>query len=237
MTGCSHVSPGCDRCYAETMSKRFAGKKGWGPKDDPFRVTMHPERVEKPGFPRKPSRIFVCSMGDLFHQRVSDIFRRMVFEVMRQHPEHTFQILTKRPSVMRSMLTDYKGIKCPNAWLGVTAENQEQADKRIPILLDTPAALRFVSCEPLLGPINLRPYLSQLDWVIVGGETGPGARFMNGHWVDSLGKQCGYGANVPMFLKQWGTGGKTNRPTITEGMQQFPWVRAANETKEEDSER
>lgn len=248
VTGCTKISDGCKNCYAETMAKRFAGEKGWGTKEDPFAVRLHPDRLNEPLKWKKPSKIFVCSMGDLFHEDVPFEFIDKVFAVMALSPQHTFQVLTKRPERMKGYLADemrqvnvaswFKGGEyyshevspwpLPNVWLGVTAENQEQADKRIPILLQTPAAVRFVSIEPMVGGVNLKhlrngdistsalsgnqtnmsvvlPWsdTNKLDWVIVGGESGPGARPMHPDWVRSLRDQC-KAANVPFMFKQWG---------------------------------
>lgn len=233
VTGCTKISPGCQNCYAERMSKRLAGRAGY-PKDDPFKVTLHPDRLDEPLKWKKPSRIFVCSMGDLFHYDVPDEYISEVFDVMCQCPDHIFQVLTKRPERMSHFIKSYLGKISGHIWLGVTAENQEQADKRIPILLQIPAAVRFVSVEPMLGYVALshvefdrwttmnvlegcgittRPGAmgqcipncgcEKLNWVICGGESGPGARPMHPDWARSLRDQCKV-AGVPFFFKQWG---------------------------------
>ena len=238
VTGCTKISPGCAHCYAERMAKRLAGRFGY-PADEPFRVTLHPERLDTPLRWRKPRRVFVCSMGDLFHKDVPDGWIYEILGIMALAQRHTFQVLTKRAARMYNYLSGFKGrtdimaaAMCinenlrlhidteaiewplPNVWLGVTAESQEAADERIPLLLQTPAAVRFVSCEPLLGPIDLGlvdenggpndfARLSGLDWVIVGGESGPGARPMYPDWARSLRDQC-QAAGVPFFFKQWG---------------------------------
>ncbi len=225
VTGCSKISPGCDNCYAERMSKRFGEK--WGlPSEEPFKVTVHMERLDQPLKWNKPSRIFVCSMADLFHDDVSFKAIAEVFQRMMECQHHIFLILTKRPDSMKNFFDFVKpsgrSWPLPNVWLGVTAENQEQADKRIPILLQIPAAKRFVSVEPMLGPVNLKPwfpwdnhrkklqgwkrnpdYKQGLHWVICGGESGPGARPMHPEWAQSLRDQC-QAAGVPFFFKQWG---------------------------------
>ena len=219
VTGCTPVSEGCKNCYAARMAKRLAGRAGY-PKDDPFRVTRHADKQDDPLHWRKPRRVFVCSMGDLFHEDVPDAFIYRVLEVILLTPRHTYQMLTKRPGRMAAVLGGYEAI--PNLWLGVTAENQQTADERIPLLLQTPAAVRFVSIGPMLGPIDVSPYLGQvhadalglpykgddpwhdgLDWVICGGETGPGARPMNPKWVRDVRDQC-MAAGVPFFFKGWG---------------------------------
>jgi protein gp37 len=250
LTGCTKVSPGCDNCYAKTMHERFNGPGSFDT------ITLHPERLNQPLKWRKPARVFVNSMSDLFHRDVPDKYIADVFAVMAVADRHTFQVLTKRPARMRSLLSrdefwqsvEMRSFKytcedgefvvnqqLPNVWLGVSVENQKWADIRIPALLDTPAAVRFISAEPLLGPVDLksaalRPYErqqggfweyghgeddygngkvwvpappAQLDWVIVGGESGPGARPMHPDWARSLRDQC-QGAGVPYLFKQWG---------------------------------
>lgn len=298
VTGCSKISEGCQNCYAERMTKRLqlmAPKKY----SQGFAVKCHHEALQEPLKIKKSQRIFVCSMSDLFHNDVPFEFIDRVFAVMALCPQHTFIVLTKRPQRMAEYcqrlgkhaskdpvslasvefapegsffwkLTDI-GWALPNVWLGVTAENQARADERIPILLQIPAAVRFVSIEPMLGPIDLgfdiatckccfprwksrwirlnrhiradfplaliegngqsqaspglyraesnkhgalhinglgvRPSeataLAAPDWIICGGETGPGARPMHPDWVRSLRDQCA-AANVPFFFKQWG---------------------------------
>lgn len=321
VTGCSKMSEGCQHCYAERIAKRLAGRGGY-PADEPFRVTLHPERLDEPLRVQKPQRVFVSSMGDLFHPKVPETFISAVFYVMQKAKQHTFLVLTKRPKRMAEFVDRW--IHCdnaypmhawqigadsaagrplgyghyrrdgqqrpplPNVWLGVTAENQARADERIPILLQIPAAVRFVSVEPMLGPVDLGKYFiarqmtckacghtfwsyeaefceghlvyhcgcrgfadechckysrtlkcprcgkcvcdrvkkwaaegrlqkesgryawvldrdkwQRLDWVICGGETGPGARPMHPDWVRSLRDQC-QAAGVPFLFKQWG---------------------------------
>lgn len=229
VTGCNPISPGCDNCYAERMSKRFA--ETWGlPADGPFKVTLHPERLKDPMRWKKPERVFVCSMADLFHKEVPFDFISEVFFYMELVGNLTFLVLTKRPERMKQFFEWAQLDRIlPNLWLGVTAENQEQADKRIPILLQIPAAVRFASVEPMLGPVNLQriepegrndviihalsgeyavPFTvlkdrPKLDWVICGGESGPGARPMHPDWPRSLRDQCQV-AGAPFFFKQWG---------------------------------
>jgi protein gp37 len=212
------------------MSKRLAGRCGYPEAPHNFDVTLHPDRLDDPLRWRKPRRVFVCSMGDLFHKDIPDSFILEVFRVMgRQNTrQHTFQVLTKRPERMKAWINEYvvdrdgKPDPFPNIWLGVTAENQEQADKRIPILRQIPAAVRFVSVEPMLGAIDFeskgwlfpimghpdgvtlsRAVRPSLDWVICGGETGPGARPMYPEWARSLRDQC-QDAGVAFFFKKWG---------------------------------
>ena len=342
VTGCSPVSEGCEHCWAERFSKRLAGRCGY-PADEPFRVTLHPGRLDEPLRWRKPRRVFVCSMGDLFHPDVPDEFITKTWDIMWKAKQHTFLVLTKRPERMKQWITDNAyaghfswvkrerdpfspgdlihiddlwmrnmcgwatGNKCdcnngyvcgyppdedsdkcehgnrlcmsyncpvassdpsekvlkenglggqydidnegcsidcdcmelhtrprnafvPNVWLGVTAENQARADERIPILLQIPAAVRLVSVEPTLGPIEIDYYFPRydyrptyeyfrmaygltndkpvlirpgVDWVICGGESGPGARPMRPSWARSLRDQC-QESGVPFFFKSWG---------------------------------
>lgn len=232
VTGCSQISSGCQNCYAERMAPRLKGRFGYD-KDDPFKVTLHPDRLSKPSKWKKPKRIFVNSMGDLFHKDVRASFIETVFSYMWKSPQHTFLILTKRPERMQNFLSTEWWMECSpksrkHIWLGVTAENQEQADKRIPILLDIPAAVRFVSVEPILESIDLlgptlcgypgqpclecidyidckgeekkRCWLTKLDWIIAGKENGPKSRPCNPEWIKSLQNQC-QETNVPFFLK------------------------------------
>jgi len=222
VTGCDPISPGCDHCYAEVMARRFAGRKGWGPKDDPFGVTYRIQRLAVK-FPKKPKRIFVCSMADLFHPKVPSQFIRQVFKVIHENPAHTFQILTKRPEKMaRECAKWMPGSFLPNLWLGVTAENQAMANKRIPILREIPAALRFVSCEPLIGPIEFDYYLDWIDWVIIGGETGKGAREMSEDWAFEIIGKCVM-VETPVFLKQWGSASPlAGHLAIRDELKRFP---------------
>lgn len=218
VTGCTSASEGCQNCYAKRMANRLRGRYGYPA--DPFRVTLHPEKLEEPLKWKKPRRVFVCSMGDLFHEQVPDEYIAKVWEVMNNASQHTFLVLTKRPQRMKDFLARLgwyihdrdgypmeavldEGGKCTvkNVWLGVTAENQQRADERIPILLQIPAAVRFVSIEPMLGPVVIPEEWP--DWIICGGETGPGARPIHPDWVRSLRDQC-QAAGTPFFFKSWG---------------------------------
>lgn len=238
VTGCSPVSAGCDNCYARRMANRLRGRYGY-PKDEPFRVKCqwktaprslrHPDGMHTLTYPRRfkrPKRIFVSSMGDLFHEEVTWEMFMPVWRMIESLPRHTFVILTKRPKLMSYRLFNW----CfgtgpvgylPNVWLGVSVEDQKTADERIPILLRVPAAVRVVSIEPMLGAIDLhytytpkwtdvngkcksRVLFPPIHWVICGGETGPGARPMLGEWAVPIKEQCVL-AGVPFFFKGWGT--------------------------------
>jgi protein gp37 len=193
VTGCTPVSAGCEHCYARRMANRFHGPSG-------FDVTLHLDRLDLPRHWRKPRRVFVNSMGDLFHKDVPNSFILDVFRVMNEFPRHTFQVLTKRPERMVSMAgaVDWT----PNIWAGVTVENQGVAAGRISYLQQVPASVRFISCEPLIGPITNLP-LGGIGWVIVGGETGPGARQMDYLWPGVIRCLCELD-RVPFFFKRWG---------------------------------
>jgi protein gp37 len=297
VTGCTKVSPGCDHCYAEGIAHRFAGTAAY---PNGFDVTLRPERLDQPLRWKRSRRIFVNSMSDLFHDRVPGESIAQVFGVMavagsrwytgyspgkgyygwtNPHGPHIFQILTKRPGRMRSLLTSDQfrtrvaahafryatdrvnagaladqiefGAKwpLPGVWLGVSAEDQRWANVRIPVLLDTPAAVRFVSLEPLLGPIDMwgplvdgwhRPRINywlvgkpdftgpdgglevrpRLDWVIVGGESGAGARPMRTEWATTIRDQCAASGVAFHFkqagtvlAKEWGASGKGGDPS------------------------
>ena len=247
--GCSVVSPGCTNCYAMRMAARIEkmqpdshykgltrqvnGNPVWTGK-----IARAPDKTfYAPSKWKKPTRVFVNSMSDLFHEDVADEWIDDVFAIMRYQDRHEYQILTKRPARMRdyvrnrynffTMLNDKAAFNdgkptpfvAPNIWLGVSAEDQARADERIPLLLDTPAAVRFISAEPLLGPIDLSRFIRRrrvidaagsldddwkqkiLDWVIVGGESGPGKRAVNPEWLRDVRDQC-RAAGVPLFVKQ-----------------------------------
>ncbi len=217
VTGCDRVSEGCDHCYALTMAARLQamGNPRYQRDGDPrtsgpgFGVTVHPDKLGEPLGWRRPRTVFVNSMSDLFHREVPSGFIAEVFAVMQSTPMHTYQVLTKRSGRMASLLRAWKadGFEPPpNVWLGTSVENQRWAAIRIPKLLETPAAVRFLSCEPLLGRIDLEPWLGDrpgLDWVIAGGESGPCARPMDPGWASSLRDQC-MDAGIAFFFKQWG---------------------------------
>jgi len=219
VTGCSKTSPGCDNCYAERMPKRLAGRCGYPAVPNSFDVTLHPNRLEQP-LKWKPSRrVFVCSMGDLFHEDVPFKYITEIFSVMARCPHHVFQVLTKRPARALEWFgypSDFNLEPLPNIWFGVTTEDQQRADERVPLLLQIPAAVRFVSAEPMLGPVDMRPLHDHwsegsgrlVDWVICGAETGPGTRPMDLEWARNLRDQCA-SAGVPFFFKKDSSGGRT----------------------------
>lgn len=269
-TGCAPISEGCQNCYARRMANRLRGRCGY-PKENPFKVTLHPERLDEPLKWRKPRKVFVCSMSDLFHPDVPFDYITQVFDVMcswrwpnkeaerigdeslLEDPGHTYMVLTKRPERVQDWLQwlfEYWPGDSPvnvnlsaeghfgrHIWLGVTAENQRRADERIPILLQIPAAVRFVSIEPMLGPVDLTKInqgsdswinaltgdwigyhhyggawtvnnsYPRLDWVICGSESGPNRRPAKIEWIRDLRDQC-KAAGIPFFLKQMEVDGK-----------------------------
>lgn len=234
--GCTPCSPACDNCYAEALhTQRHKAKLAGAPMPlcyaEPFgKVRFLSERLSQPLHWRKPQRIFVGNMGDLFHDAVvSFAFLDRIFATMARCPQHTFMLLTKRPELMHEYLTFNNRFEnvwmcakpnriahiwpLPNVWIGTTIWDQPSADRAVPILLNTPAAKRFVSVEPMLGPVDLTAVprcevqadLGEelLHWVICGGETGKNARPMHPDWPRSLRDQC-QGADMPFFFKQWG---------------------------------
>jgi protein gp37 len=207
-TGCDRVSPGCDRCYALTLAKRLKamGSAKYQNDGDPrtsgpgFAVTLHEDALTAPLRWRQPRTVFVNSMSDLFHARVPFLFVERVFEVMAATPRHTYQILTKRGHRLARLAGR---LRWPdNVWMGVSVEDQAQID-RIEHLRMVPAAVRFISAEPLLGPLD-GLNLSGMDWLIAGGESGHGARPVSPAWLRSLRDQCDH-ADVAFFLKQTGS--------------------------------
>lgn len=198
VTGCTKVSTGCKNCYAERMAKRLQAM-GQPNYVNGFRVTCHPRALGLPLAWKRPQTVFVNSMSDLFHEQIPVSFIDEVFFTMNQARWHCFQILTKRAERLRELAPHLKW--SANIWMGVTVEHCDNVG-RIDALLDVPSSVRFLSLEPLLGPLpDLR--LSGIDWVIVGGESGPGARPMRAEWVTAIRDQC-LNANVPFFFKQWG---------------------------------
>jgi protein gp37 len=197
-TGCTKISSGCDNCYAEVLSERLMtmGVKKYG---RGFRLAWHVNEIQKPVKWKKPSLIFVNSMSDLFHEDIPDWFISNVFETMNECSWHIFQILTKRESRLLELNQKIKWT--PNIWMGVTVESEDYLS-RVELLKNTNAKVKFISCEPLLTPIPLLS-LDGIDWVIVGGESGPRARIMKKEWVLDILHQCKE-AQVKFFFKQWG---------------------------------
>lgn len=212
VTGCTKISSGCDNCYAERFSERFRGTPGH-PFEPGFDLTLRPERLEQPLRWREPRMIFVNSMSDLFHKEIPTSFISRVCDTMERAHWHTFQVLTKRSSLMRNFLRRrYGGERGPShIWFGVSVEDGGRKS-RIKHLQEAPAGIRFLSIEPLIGPVG-KLDLTDIDWVIVGGESGPRARPMDPNWVREVRDQC-INANVAFFFKQWGglrpkSGGRT----------------------------
>jgi protein gp37 len=220
------------------MAKRLAGRVGYPEAPNQFRLTLHPDRLFLPLRWKKPSRIFVDSMSDLFHPEVPDYFITQVFAVMAIARQHQFQILTKRPSRMNEIVTSGFATwveaqqeqicgergwcaqefdwPLPNVWLGVSVEDQKASDGRLPWLLKTPAVVKFVSVEPMLGPVNLGWDINRLNWIIIGAESGPGARAFELQWAFDLVRQC-RDSEVPVFVKQLRINGK-----LTHDLNDFP---------------
>jgi protein gp37 len=209
VTGCDRVSPGCDHCYALTLAARLKamGSPKYQHDGDPrtsgpgFGVTLHPDDLAAPRRWRRPRRVFVNSMSDLFHPKVPTEFITEVFAVMADTAQHSYQVLTKRPKRARSLLRDLNTPPLPNIWVGVSVEDDERTD-RVAVLREASAGIRFLSCEPLLGPLPSLD-LTGIDWVIVGGESGPEARPMREAWVTEIRDNC-LDAGIPFFFKQWG---------------------------------
>jgi protein gp37 len=201
--GCTKISPGCAHCYAETFAERFRGVPDH-PYEQGFDLRLVPEKLAEPLRWRRPRMIFVNSMSDLFHEAVPEAYVRKVAEVMRAADRHTYQVLTKRSERMAKLLRTTLGpfAEHTHIWWGVSVENRRHGLPRVGHLREAPAAVRFLSIEPLiedLGELDL----SGISWVIVGGESGPGARPMRAEWVRGIRDQC-QRAGVPFFFKQWG---------------------------------
>ncbi len=202
VTGCTKISPGCDNCYAERFAERFRGVPGH-PYEQGFDLALRPARLHQPLAWREPRMIFVNSMSDLFHKAVPRAFVDEVFDTMEAAERHVFQVLTKRSSRMRDFVNERYGRRGapPHIWLGVSVEDGARLS-RVRHLRDTAATVRFLSVEPLIGPIG-RLDLTGMKWVIVGGESGPHARPMHPDWAREVRDQC-VRAGVSFFFKQWG---------------------------------
>ena len=202
VTGCTRVSTGCENCYAERLAagrlRSHPSRQGLTDEHGRWNgeVRLNEQWLDQPLRWKRPRRIFVCAHSDLFHPAVHGEWINKVFRIMRRSDRHQFQVLTKRPERMRDYVRPR--VRLPDhIWLGVSIEDQRTADERLPLLLDTPAAVRWVSAEPLLGPVCL----AGMDWVVVGGESGPGARPMDPRWARGIRDQCA-AAGTPFFLKQ-----------------------------------
>ena len=216
VTGCTKVSQGCKHCYAERLAERFWGER-------PFtEVRLHRERLAYPVSIRRPTKFFVNSMSDLFHEDVPERFISEVFEVMAGTPRHVFQVLTKRSERLAELAPHLPWR--PNIWMGVSVEDQRVVS-RIDHLRAVPAHIRFLSLEPLIGPLD-GLQLGGIHWVIVGGESGPGSRAMDAAWVRSIRRQC-RAARVAFFFKQWGGFAKkrTGRELDGRTYDEYPVVR------------
>ncbi len=211
VTGCTKISPGCKHCYAERMAERLQAM-GQDNYRNGFRLTLQPHMLELPLRWRKPQTIFVNSMSDLFHEDVPLDYIQRVFDVMRRAHWHRFQVLTKRADRLADLSADLDW--APNVWMGVSIESEKYRG-RIDDLRSTAALTKFLSLEPLLGPLH-RLDLRDIQWVIVGGESGPGARPMNPTWATDLRDQCRR-AKVPFFFKQWGGKNKKQAGRVLDG--------------------
>jgi protein gp37 len=225
VTGCSKVSPGCAHCYAEALSLRFGwSRKPWLPAHARENVRLHEARLEQPLRWRRPRMIFVNSMSDLFHELVPFEFIARVFEVMGTAEQHTFQILTKRHERMAELASLLSWP--PNVWMGVSIENRRWVE-RADYLRHVPGAVRFISAEPLLGPLDGLD-LSGIDWLIAGGESGPGHRPIRAGWLRELRDEC-EAASVAFFFKQWGGARSKSGGRLLDGQEYsaMPRARAA----------
>lgn len=207
VTGCTKYSAGCAHCYAEVMAKRLQGM-GQKRYANGFELTLHPEALNEPKKVKEPSMFFVCSMADLFHKDVSSTFIDFVMQTIIETPRHTYQLLTKRTELMHNYFAEWWGFEQmpKNCWIGTTVENEAVKDRISWLTKIENAAVRFLSCEPLLSDLGTLD-LSGIDWVIVGGESGNHARPMKKEWVLNIKRQCEE-QGVPFFFKQWGTYGE-----------------------------
>jgi protein gp37 len=223
--GCTKISPGCKHCYAETFAERFRGVLGH-PYEKGFDLQLVPQKLFEPLQWPHPKMVFVNSMSDLFHERIPDRYIVAVGQVMRVSPWHTYQVLTKRSSRLRAMLSSHlvEAANEPNIWWGVSVEDRKHGIPRLEDLKCSRAAVRFLSIEPLLADLG-EIDLQGIHWVIVGGESGYGARPMNESWVISIMEQCKI-ANIPFFFKQWGGVRKERAGRLLQGRtyDEFPKI-------------
>jgi len=212
-TGCDKISAGCKFCYAEVMSRRLQAM-GIDKYKNNFDLTIHEDELQTPYTWKKPKIVFVNSMSDLFHKNVPITFIKKVFNVMKENPQHIFQVLTKRADVLRYYESEGWLNWSDNIWMGVSVENIKFI-KRIELLSETSAKVKFLSCEPLIGALpNMK--LTEIDWVIVGGESGRKPRPMKEEWVTDIKNQC-ISSNTPFFFKQWGGTNKKKTGRLLEG--------------------
>lgn len=230
VTGCSKVSDGCAHCYAELLSLRHGwSKKPWSNQNAGENVLLHPDRLREPYSWKKPVMVFACSMGDLFHDLVPDAFLSQIFTVMNDLPRHIFQILTKRPA----RAAHWPGPWTPNIWMGTSVEDS-RVTHRIDILRHCPAHVKFISFEPLIGPVG-EVDLSGYQWAIVGGESGPNFRQMDMAWARAIRDRCADQA-VALFFKQDSSLAAGTRPYLVEvdgakvEYKQYPGERATMPT-------
>ena len=217
-TGCTKISAGCKNCYAEKMARRLMAM-GQEKYKNGFELTLHPDTLDEPFKLKKSRVVFVSSMSDLFHEEIPVSYIQRVFQVMNNNPQHVFQVLTKRAEILYQYDLDGSLKWTHNIWMGVTVENHDVI-QRIDYLRNTRARVKFLSCEPLLSCLP-DMNLQNIDWVIVGGESGYGARPMKKEWVDNIRMQC-HESNTKFFFKQWGglnkkkNGRKLNGRTYSE---------------------
>jgi protein gp37 len=227
VTGCTKISAGCDNCYAARFSERFRGVPNH-PFETGFDLTLRPERLLQPLEWKRPRMIFVNSMSDLFHKKIPRAHIAAVFDTMEKAHWHIYQVLTKRSSLLQKFINErYADYSAPpHMWFGVSVEN-EQATSRIAHLQKARAAVRFLSIEPLIAPVG-KLYLDNIHWVIVGGESGPGARPMERDWVVDIRNQC-LARKVAFFFKQWGGRSPKTGGRLLDGKEwnQFPAKRNA----------
>lgn len=197
VTGCDQVSEGCDNCYAKAIAERAAGSPAF---PDGFGITLRPHKLREPA-KWQASRVFVNSMSDAFHRDIPDEYLQAMWSTMLFASQHQYQVLTKRPHRAAAKIRELGLTMAPHIWIGVSVENQRWAENRIPALLEIPAPVRWLSCEPLLGPLDLTPWLGDLQWVVDGGESGPGRREADYDWFREIRDQC-EGAGVAYFHKQ-----------------------------------
>jgi protein gp37 len=232
VTGCTKISAGCDNCYAARFSERFRGVKGH-PFETGFDLTLRPERLSQPLGWKRPRMVFVNSMSDLFQKGIPKAHIAAVFETMERANWHTYQVLTKRSSLMQKFINErYTSRASPaHMWFGVSVEN-EQAKSRVAHLRQTNAGVRFLSIEPLIAPVG-RLDLRGIDWVIVGGESGPGARPMDPAWALDVRNQC-VATRVAFFFKQWGGRSPKTGGRLLEGREwnQFPVRKRHDQSKQ-----